>query len=85
MVLSAASILAASFVRCSTRRTGIGAPVRRVEDKRFLKGEDRFVDDVRPPNVAFAYVVRSPHASAKIASIDAHDAFAVALQFVLMR
>ena len=52
-------------------RSGIGASVRRVEDRRFLTGQGRFVDDIAPPNMAFAYVVRSRHAHARIVSIDA--------------
>ena len=52
-------------------RSGIGASVRRVEDRRFLTGQGRFVDDIAPPNMVFAYVVRSRHAHAKILSIDA--------------
>ncbi len=50
--------------------TGIGAPMRRVEDRRFVSGKGDFVDDLALPNMAFAYVVRSPHAHAKIVGID---------------
>ncbi|MSQ52669.1 MAG: xanthine dehydrogenase family protein molybdopterin-binding subunit [Betaproteobacteria bacterium] len=57
-------------------KTGIGAPVRRVEDQRLLTGHGHFVDDVQLPNVAFAYVVRSPHAHARIARIDKAAALA---------
>jgi aerobic carbon-monoxide dehydrogenase large subunit len=49
---------------------GIGAPMRRVEDRRFVTGKGDFVDDLALPNMAFAYIVRSPHAAAKIVSID---------------
>jgi carbon-monoxide dehydrogenase large subunit len=58
-------------------RTGIGAPVRRVEDRRFLTGQGRFTDDVSLPNVAFGYVVRSPHAHARIVGVDAMAAKAM--------
>jgi aerobic carbon-monoxide dehydrogenase large subunit len=50
--------------------TGIGAPMRRLEDRRFVTGRGDFVDDFTLPNMAFAYVVRSPHAHAKIVSFD---------------
>jgi carbon-monoxide dehydrogenase large subunit len=50
--------------------TGIGAPMRRVEDRRFVTGKGDFVDDLALPNMAFAYVVRSPHAHARIGRID---------------
>jgi len=51
--------------------TGIGASVVRREDPRFLTGRGRFTDDVDLPGVTKAYVVRSPHAHARIAAIDA--------------
>ena len=50
--------------------TGIGAPVRRVEDERFLTGRGRYVDDMALPQMAHACVLRSPHAHARILSID---------------
>jgi len=53
-----------------THSLGIGACVRRVEDRRFVTGQGNFVDDVSFPNAAIAYVVRSPHAHAKIVRID---------------
>ena len=49
---------------------GIGVPVRRVEDERFLRGQGRYADDLYPRDTAFAYVVRSPHAHAVIRGID---------------
>jgi len=54
--------------------TGIGAPMRRVEDHRFVTGKGDFVDDLALPNMAFACVVRSPHAHARIVSIDTRAA-----------
>jgi aerobic carbon-monoxide dehydrogenase large subunit len=51
-------------------QSGLGAAVRRLEDKRLLTGEGRYADDVAVPNMAFAYVVRSPHAHARIGGID---------------
>ena len=48
----------------------IGQPVRREEDLRLLKGRGRYVDDVREPIEARGYVLRSPHAHARIASLD---------------
>ncbi|HMD65964.1 MAG TPA: xanthine dehydrogenase family protein molybdopterin-binding subunit [Stellaceae bacterium] len=48
----------------------IGMPVRREEDLRLLKGKGRYVDDVREPNGAHGYVLRSPHAHARIAALD---------------
>jgi aerobic carbon-monoxide dehydrogenase large subunit len=51
--------------------TGIGARVVRREDQRFLTGQGRFADDLDLPAMARAYVVRSPHAHARVASVDA--------------
>src|SRR5687767_597061 len=48
-----------------------GAAVRRREDPRFLRGEGRFVDDVTLPGLLHAAFLRSPHAHARIRSIDA--------------
>ncbi len=48
----------------------IGAPIRRKEDRRFLTGRGQFVDDVKLPNPLHAALVRSPHAHARIVSID---------------
>ena len=50
---------------------GIGKPVRRREDARFLTGEGNYADDMNLPGQAYAYMVRSPHAHARILSIDA--------------
>jgi carbon-monoxide dehydrogenase large subunit len=48
---------------------GIGQPVRRVEDRRFLTGHGRYVDDLNLPRQASAYMLRSPHAHARIRGI----------------
>ena len=50
--------------------TGIGAPVRRKEDFRFITGKGRYVDDINRPGQAHAWFLRSPHAHANIRSID---------------
>ncbi len=53
---------------------GIGQPVLRFEDPRLLRGQGRFVNDVNLPGQAHAVFVRSPHAHARINSIDIEDA-----------
>ena len=50
--------------------TGIGAAVRRKEDIRFITGKGQYTDDVTRPGATRAIFVRSPHAHAKIKSID---------------
>jgi aerobic carbon-monoxide dehydrogenase large subunit len=49
---------------------GIGKPVRRREDFRLLTGAGHFADDTNLPNQTHAFLLRSPHAHARIASID---------------
>jgi carbon-monoxide dehydrogenase large subunit len=48
----------------------IGQSVKRKEDARFLTGTGQYTDDVSMPNQTHAYFLRSPHAHAKIRSID---------------
>ena len=55
----------------------LSQPLRRREDPRLLTGAGRFVDDVRPPNLLYLGVVRSPHAHAKILRIDKAEALAL--------
>ena len=50
---------------------GIGQPVTRVEDPRFLTGRGSYVDDITFPHQAYGFVLRSPHAHARIRSVDA--------------
>ena len=52
----------------------IGQPVRREEDFRLLKGKGRYVDDVKEANEARGFVLRSPHAHARIATLNARQA-----------
>jgi carbon-monoxide dehydrogenase large subunit len=49
----------------------------RIEDPALLRGEGRFMDDVREKNAAFVHFLRSPHAHARIASIDTSAARAL--------
>src|SRR5262245_9269220 len=55
---------------------GIGQAVTRFEDPRLLRGEGRFVEDVNLPGQAYMYLLRSPHAHARIRSIDTEAALA---------
>ncbi|MDH3242235.1 MAG: xanthine dehydrogenase family protein molybdopterin-binding subunit [Alphaproteobacteria bacterium] len=48
----------------------LGQPVARFEDQRLLQGKGRFVDDVQLAGMVHAVVLRSPHAHARIRSID---------------
>src|SRR3984885_2021963 len=48
----------------------LGQPVPRFEDPRLIRGGGRYVDDLALPHMAYGYVLRSPHAHARIRSID---------------
>jgi CO/xanthine dehydrogenase Mo-binding subunit len=50
-------------------RRWLGKSVNRVEDPRFLRGEGRYIDDIKLPGMAHAAIVRSPHAHARILAI----------------
>ena len=49
---------------------GLAQPVRRVEDPRLLKGCGSYTDDIVRPGLVHGVLLRSPHAAAKISSIE---------------
>src|ERR1700744_172688 len=55
-------------------RFGAGKPVKRLEDQRLLTGKGQFIDDKPEEGALWLYVLRSPHAHAKIRSIDSSAA-----------
>jgi CO/xanthine dehydrogenase Mo-binding subunit len=61
----------------SQPRKWIGQSMKRVEDRRFLLGKGKYIDDHVVPNMAHAATVRSPHAHARIVSIDVSKARAL--------
>ena len=56
---------------------GVAQPVRRVEDPRLLLGKGRYTDDIALPNALVGVVLRSPHAAARITSLETAEAKAV--------
>ncbi|HEX3505686.1 MAG TPA: molybdopterin cofactor-binding domain-containing protein, partial [Xanthobacteraceae bacterium] len=52
------------------QKFGIGQPVPRVEDPRFITGRGRYVDDFDLPHQCYGVVVMSPHAHARVKKID---------------
>jgi aerobic carbon-monoxide dehydrogenase large subunit len=58
--------------------SGIGQPVRRREDMRLIRGGGRYTADENLPGQAYAVMVRSPHAQARIRGIDKDKALAAA-------
>ena len=56
------------------KQFGIGQPVRRVEDRRFITGRGNYLDDISVSRQAQAFMLRSPHAHARIRAIDSSAA-----------
>ena len=59
------------------KHSGIGAPVRRREDLRLVRGAGRYTADENLPGQVHAVMVRSPHAHALIRTIAAEKALAL--------
>ena len=55
----------------------IGAPITRKEDARFLTGRATYLDDIKRPGMLHAAILRSPHAHARIISIDTKEALSM--------
>jgi aerobic carbon-monoxide dehydrogenase large subunit len=56
---------------------GMGCKRKRVEDIRFTEGKGNYVDDLKLPGMVFGDFVRSPHAHARVKTIDASKAKAL--------
>ena len=56
---------------------GVAQSVRRVEDPRLLKGNGSYTDDITLPGTVYGVVLRSPHAAARIVSLDTAEAAAL--------
>ena len=54
-----------------------GSSIKRVEDPSLIAGKGKYTDDLSLPNMAYAAIVRSPHAHARIRSIDSSKAKAL--------
>src|SRR3984957_8742945 len=59
-------------------RFGAGQPVKRLEDPRLLTGTGKFIDDKPEDGALWLHVLRSPHAHAKIVSIETKAAAGMA-------
>ncbi len=56
---------------------GMGQPVRRVEDQRFITGAGRYTSDIRPEKGLVSMALRSPHAHASFRFSDLDSARAM--------
>lgn len=48
----------------------VGTPVKRTEDPRLITGEAQYLEDIHLYGMAYAAILRSPHAHARIRSIN---------------
>src|SRR5262245_18033910 len=55
----------------SARPRYVGQRVKRTEDARLVRGQARYVDDIRLPDMLHVAFVRSPHAHAQVVGVDA--------------
>jgi carbon-monoxide dehydrogenase large subunit len=55
----------------------IGEPIKRKEDGRFIRGKGNYLDDVELPGMLHMAIMRSPHAHARIKSVDTAAASAM--------
>jgi aerobic carbon-monoxide dehydrogenase large subunit len=46
----------------NVKKFGIGQPIRRLEDERFLTGAGQYTDDIQMAKTAHVFILRSPHA-----------------------
>jgi carbon-monoxide dehydrogenase large subunit len=56
---------------------GIGASVRRKEDRRFITGSGQYTDDIDRPGQLYAHILRSPLPHARIKGMDSKAAASV--------
>jgi carbon-monoxide dehydrogenase large subunit len=55
----------------------MGHSMKRKEDPRFIRGQGRYVDDIKLPGMVHLDIVRSPYAHAKIKAIHTEKALAI--------
>jgi len=59
------------------RLSWIGKSIKRLEDRRFIIGKGKYIDDISLPRMCYVKLLRSPHAHARIKSIDVREALKV--------
>ena len=63
--------------RTDAKISGMGHAMKRKEDPRLIRGQGRYVDDIKLPGMLYMDIVRSPYAHAKIKSINAEAALKI--------
>jgi carbon-monoxide dehydrogenase large subunit len=64
-------------LKTSPEICGMGHSMKRKEDPRFIRGQGRYVDDIKLPGMVHMDIVRSPFAHAKIKAIHTEKALAI--------
>lgn len=62
----------------------VGQSLKRTEDPKFITGSGMYLDDLRMPEMLYAAFVRSPHAHAKVLSVDVSPALSMPGVFAAM-
>src|SRR6266700_2428660 len=65
-----------SHDRTGKANSFVGSPIERIEDLRFLRGKGQYVDDISPPGLLHAVILRSSVAHGHIRGIDRAAALA---------
>jgi Aldehyde oxidase and xanthine dehydrogenase, a/b hammerhead domain len=60
--------------RTSPEVGGMGHPIKRKEDLRFIQGKGNYVDDVQLPDMVYGHMVRSPYAHARLKGVNTEKA-----------
>ncbi len=63
--------------RTSAAICGMGHSMKRKEDPRFIRGQGRYIDDIKLPGMLHMDIVRSPYAHARITAIHSEKALAI--------
>src|SRR5436190_20868608 len=72
--LARRSVMAATIDKPEQAERYFGRGVKRKEDPKLITGRGSYTDDMAPPGTLHAAILRSPHAHARIRSIDVGDA-----------
>ena len=67
----------AEQIELDDKLQGVGCARKRKEDPRFIQGKGNYVDDVKLPGMLYMDIVRSPHAHARVKSINKDKALAL--------
>ncbi len=70
-------VATAESIERKDKLEGIGCARKRKEDPRFIQGKGKYIDDIQLPGMVYGALVRSPHAHARVISINKERALAL--------